>query len=99
MLHRIETTEHGINVCPTMSFDERGHQPNHKIYYVNGCSGKGAVEFYAAVVKRGTIIFELAGLPMDVAKEACRLAAHKLPVSTKFVFSTKKTSANFALAA
>ena len=31
MLHRIETTEHGINVCPTMSFDERGHQPNHKI--------------------------------------------------------------------
>ena len=41
MLHRIETTEHGINVCPTMSFDERGHQPNHKIYYVNGCSGKG----------------------------------------------------------
>lgn len=41
MLHRIETTECGVCVCPTMSFDERGHQVNHKIYYVNGCSGNG----------------------------------------------------------
>ncbi len=51
MLHRIETTEHGIHVCPTMSFDERGHQPNHKIYYVNGCSGKGEspVSYYPTV--------------------------------------------------
>ena len=51
MLHRIETTEHGINVCPTMSFDERGHQPNHKIYYVNGCSGKGEnpISYYPTV--------------------------------------------------
>lgn len=59
-------------------------------------SGKGAVEFYAAVVKRGTMIFELAGLPMEVAKEACRLASHKLPVSTKFVASTKKTNTSLA---
>ena len=51
MLLRIETTEHGINVCPTMSFDERGHQPNHKIYYVNGCSGKGEnpISYYPTV--------------------------------------------------
>lgn len=51
MLHRIETTKHGIHVCPTMSFDERGHQPNHKIYYVNGCSGKGdaPVSYYPTV--------------------------------------------------
>ena len=41
LLHRIRTDESGILVCPTMSFDERGHQPNHKIYYVKGCSGKG----------------------------------------------------------
>ncbi len=55
-------------------------------------SGKGAVEFYCAVVKPGTIIFELDGLPHDLAKEACRLAAHKLPVSTKFIVSIKHVS-------
>lgn len=48
-------------------------------------AGKGAVEFYAAVVKPGTIIFELDGLPQHVAKEACRLAAYKLPVATTFI--------------
>lgn len=52
-------------------------------------AGKGAVEFYASVVKPGTIIFELDGLPQVTAKEACRLAAHKLPVSTKFIESLK----------
>ncbi len=41
MLHRIETTADGVLVCPTMSFDEKGHRPNHKIYYVLGCSGDG----------------------------------------------------------
>ncbi len=39
MLHRIETVENGVLVCPTMSFDEKGHRPNTKIYYVAGCSG------------------------------------------------------------
>ena len=48
-------------------------------------AGKGSVEFYVALVKRGTIIFELDALPEEVAKEAFRLAAHKLPVTTKFV--------------
>lgn len=43
LLHRIRADESGILVCPTMSFDERGHQPNHKIYYVKGCSGKGGL--------------------------------------------------------
>jgi len=47
--------------------------------------GKGAVEYWAAVVKPGRIIFEVAGVPMDVAKEALRLAAQKLPVKTKFI--------------
>ncbi len=41
MLHRIKTTECGVFVCPTMTFDERGHLPNHKIYYVAGFTGEG----------------------------------------------------------
>lgn len=51
MLHRIETTKDGVLVCPTMSFDEKGHRPNHKVYYVLGCSGDGTppVSFYPTV--------------------------------------------------
>ena len=41
LLHRIETTENGVLVCPTMSFDERGHQRNHRIYYTLGTTGNG----------------------------------------------------------
>lgn len=59
-------------------------------------SGKGAVEFYAAVVKPGTILFELDGLPEAVAREAFRLAAHKLPVGTKFVQSIHKHASSTA---
>lgn len=47
--------------------------------------GKGAVEYWAAVVKPGRIMFEVGGVPLSVAKEALRLAAQKLPVRTKFV--------------
>ncbi|TRZ44226.1 50S ribosomal protein L16 [Robertkochia solimangrovi] len=47
--------------------------------------GKGAPEYWAAVVKPGRIMFEVGGVPLDVAKEALRLAAQKLPVKTKFV--------------
>ncbi len=47
--------------------------------------GKGNPEYWAAVVKPGVIMFEIDGVPMDVAKEALRLAAQKLPVRTKFV--------------
>lgn len=51
MLHRIETTENGVLVCPTMSFDEKGHRPNKQIYYVMGCTGEGQkpVSFYPTV--------------------------------------------------
>ena len=49
--------------------------------------GKGAVEYWAAVVKPGRIIFEVGGVPIEVAKEALRLAAQKLPVKTKFVIA------------
>jgi len=47
--------------------------------------GKGAVEYWAAVVKPGRIMFEVGGVPLAVAKEALRLAAQKLPVKTKFI--------------
>lgn len=48
-------------------------------------SGKGAVEFWVAVVKPERVLFEMAGVPEEVAREAMRLAAHKLPVKCKFV--------------
>jgi large subunit ribosomal protein L16 len=47
--------------------------------------GKGAVEYYVAVIKPGRILFEMAGVPEDVAREALTLAAAKLPCKTKFV--------------
>ena len=47
--------------------------------------GKGAPEYWVAVVKPGRVMFEIAGVSEEVAREALRLAAHKLPVQTKFV--------------
>ena len=47
--------------------------------------GKGAPEYWVAVVKHGRVMFELAGVPEEVAKTAMTLAAHKLPIKTKFV--------------
>lgn len=47
--------------------------------------GKGAPEYWVAVVKPGTIMFEAAGIPVEQAKESLRLAAQKLPIKTKFV--------------
>ena len=47
--------------------------------------GKGAVEYWVAVVKPGRVMFEIEGVSEDTAKEAFRLAAHKLPIKTKFV--------------
>jgi large subunit ribosomal protein L16 len=48
-------------------------------------SGKGSLEYYATVIKPGTILFELDGLPEAVARQALTLAAHKLPMQTKIV--------------
>ncbi|KFZ39859.1 MULTISPECIES: 50S ribosomal protein L16 [Thermoactinomyces] len=48
-------------------------------------SGKGSPEKWVAVVKPGKVMFEVAGVPEEVAREAIRLAAHKLPIKTKFV--------------
>lgn len=48
-------------------------------------SGKGNPEFWVAVVKPGRILFEIAGVPEETAREAMRLAAYKLPIKTKFI--------------
>ena len=48
-------------------------------------SGKGALEYWVAVVKPGRVMFEISGVPEDVAREALRLATHKLPVKCKVV--------------
>jgi len=52
-------------------------------------SGKGNPEFWVAVVKPGRIMFEIAGIPEETAKEAMRLAAQKLPIKTKFITRTE----------
>ena len=54
-------------------------------------SGKGSPEYWVAVVKPGRVMFEIAGVSEEVAREALRLASHKLPVKTKFV--TKEETA------
>ncbi len=48
-------------------------------------SGKGAPEYWVAVVKPGRVLFEIAGVSEEVAREAMRLASHKLPLKTKFI--------------
>jgi len=48
-------------------------------------SGKGAPDHWVSVVKAGRIMFEIAGIKEDIAKEAMRLASHKLPIATKFI--------------
>ncbi len=55
-------------------------------------SGKGAPEHWVAVIKPGRILFEMAGVPLDIAREAMRLAAHKLPIKTKFIARQEQTS-------
>ena len=56
-------------------------------------SGKGAVDKWVAVVKKGKILFEIADVTEDVAREALRLASHKLPIKTKFIVKEDKGGA------
>ena len=56
--------------------------------------GKGNVEGWVAVVKEGKIMFEISGVTEEVAREALRLASHKLPVATKFVMRESKGESN-----
>ncbi len=51
-------------------------------------SGKGNVDHWVAVVRPGRVIFEIGGVPEDVAREALRLASHKLPIRTQFITRT-----------
>ncbi|MGI5841956.1 MAG: 50S ribosomal protein L16 [Christensenellales bacterium] len=53
-------------------------------------SGKGSPEFWVAVVKPGRVLFEMNGVSEEVAREAMRLAAHKLPCKTKFIAKEKQ---------
>ena len=53
-------------------------------------SGKGSPEFWVAVVKPGRIMFEIAGVSEEVAREALRLASHKLPIKTKIIARTEE---------
>ncbi|CAN0320514.1 unnamed protein product [Ascophyllum nodosum] len=48
-------------------------------------SGKGAVDYWVAVIKPGTILFELSGVPLKLAKDAMQIASYKLPIKTKFL--------------
>jgi large subunit ribosomal protein L16 len=54
-------------------------------------SGKGAPEYWVAVVKPGRVMFEIAGVSEEVAREALRLASHKLPIKTKIVAKSEET--------
>ncbi len=59
-------------------------------------SGKGSPEYWVAVVKPGRVLFEIAGVSEEVAREAMRLAAHKLPCQTKFIAREKEGDLNEA---
>ena len=58
-------------------------------------SGKGAPEQWVAVVKPGRVLFEIAGVPEELAREAMRLASHKLPIKCKFVTREKTIRSKF----
>ena len=53
-------------------------------------SGKGSPEYWVAVVKPGRVLFEIAGVSEEVAREALRLASHKLPIKTKIIARTEE---------
>jgi large subunit ribosomal protein L16 len=59
-------------------------------------SGKGSPEFWVAVVKPGRVMFEIAGVPEDIAREALRLASNKLPIKTKIVAAERASEAQEA---
>jgi large subunit ribosomal protein L16 len=67
-----------IRIFPDKPFTKRGAESRMG-------KGKGSVEYYVAVIRPGRILFEMGGVPEDVAREALTLAAAKLPIHTKFV--------------
>jgi large subunit ribosomal protein L16 len=75
---RIAATRYMIKIFPDKPITKKPLE-------VRMGKGKGAPEYFVAVVKPGRILFEIAGVDHEVAKEALRLAAQKLPMKTKFV--------------
>ncbi|MFA6410547.1 MAG: 50S ribosomal protein L16 [Candidatus Buchananbacteria bacterium] len=67
-----------IRIFPDKPVTQKGEQSTMG-------SGKGPVDHYVAVIKPGMILFEMDGVPEETAKEAMRLAAHKLPTKTSFI--------------
>lgn len=67
-----------IRIFPDKPFTKRGAESRMG-------KGKGSVEYYVAVIRPGRILFEMAGVPEELAREALTLAAAKLPIRTKFV--------------
>lgn len=67
-----------IRIFPDKPYTKRGAESRMG-------KGKGAVEYYVAVIRPGRILFEMAGVPEDLARETLTLAAAKLPIRTKFV--------------
>jgi large subunit ribosomal protein L16 len=59
-------------------------------------SGKGSVEYWVAVVKPGRVMFEIAGVPEETAREALRLASYKLPIKTKVIAADRASEAQEA---
>jgi len=55
-------------------------------------SGKGAPQYWVAVVKPGKILYEISGVSLPIARTAMRIAAFKMPIQTKFIFSSQKSS-------
>ena len=72
-----------INIFPHLSLTKKPLETRQG-------KGKGSHDAWVAVVKEGKIMFEIAGVPEEVAREAFRLASHKLPVKTKFVVKGKE---------
>jgi large subunit ribosomal protein L16 len=67
-----------IRIFPDKPITQKGSQATMG-------SGKGSPEYFVCVVKPGTVMFEMSGVEEEIAREAMRLASHKLPVKTKFV--------------
>ena len=77
-IKRAKGTKVWINIFPHLSLTKKPLETRMG-------KGKGSPELWVAVVKEGKVMFEIAGVPEETAREALRLAAHKLPVKTKFV--------------
>ena len=69
----------------TLAYGEYGLVATEPAWITSKGSGKGSPEFWVAVVKPGRVMFEIAGVSEEVAREALRLASHKLPIKTKVI--------------